>query len=180
MVGLRVGVNPCDLLQTNFTGKCLYIDTEGTFRPERLLAVAERFSFLAFFEAFIDMISLRRFSAFISLSHLRFGLQGNDVLDNVAYARAYNSDHQLTLLTQVSYAFWNSLVLLSCVSCSRVFLQIHDPGSGDDVRVSVCSGRGGQRHSSLQVVTSTLALSLARNARFSLTPHGLIFCSSAT
>ena len=40
-------------------GKCLYIDTEGTFRPERLLAVAER-----------------------------FGLQGNDVLDNVAYARA--------------------------------------------------------------------------------------------
>ena len=31
----------------------------------------------------------------------RFGLQGNDVLDNVAYARAYNSDHQQTLLTQV-------------------------------------------------------------------------------
>ena len=24
-------------------GKCLYIDTEGTFRPERLLAVAERY-----------------------------------------------------------------------------------------------------------------------------------------
>jgi len=23
-------------------GKCLYIDTEGTFRPERLVAVAER------------------------------------------------------------------------------------------------------------------------------------------
>ena len=23
-------------------GKCLYVDTEGTFRPERLLAVAER------------------------------------------------------------------------------------------------------------------------------------------
>ena len=42
-------------------------------RPERLLAVAER-----------------------------FGLQGNDVLDNVAYARAYNSDHQMTLLTQVA------------------------------------------------------------------------------
>ena len=41
-------------------------------RPERLLAVAER-----------------------------FGLQGNAVLDNVAYARAYNSDHQMTLLTQV-------------------------------------------------------------------------------
>jgi len=54
-------------------GKCLYIDTEGTFRPERLLATAER-----------------------------FGLVGSDVLDNVSYARAYNSDHQLTLLTQAA------------------------------------------------------------------------------
>merc|ERR1711990_1147526 len=36
-------------------GKCMYIDTEGTFRPERLLAVAER-----------------------------YGLNGEDVLDNVA------------------------------------------------------------------------------------------------
>ena len=26
-------------------GKCLYVDTEGTFRPERLLAVAERYHF---------------------------------------------------------------------------------------------------------------------------------------
>ena len=30
---------------TDYTGKCLYIDTEGTFRPERLLAVAERYFF---------------------------------------------------------------------------------------------------------------------------------------
>jgi hypothetical protein len=45
---------------------------DGMPRPERLLAVAER-----------------------------YGLNGNDVLDNVAYARAYNSDHQLALLTQV-------------------------------------------------------------------------------
>lgn len=54
-------------------GKCLYIDTEGTFRPERLLAVAER-----------------------------FGLSGSDVLDNVACARAYNTDHQSQLLIQAS------------------------------------------------------------------------------
>ncbi|KAF7339516.1 DNA repair protein RAD51-like protein [Mycena sanguinolenta] len=54
-------------------GKCLYIDTEGTFRPVRLLAVAER-----------------------------FGLNGEEVLDNVAYARAYNADHQNTLLTAAS------------------------------------------------------------------------------
>jgi hypothetical protein len=53
-------------------GKALYIDTEGTFRPERLVQVAER-----------------------------YGLDGEDVLSNVAYARAYNSEHQMTLLRQV-------------------------------------------------------------------------------
>ncbi|KAI5479220.1 hypothetical protein MNV49_003914 [Pseudohyphozyma bogoriensis] len=52
-------------------GKCLYIDTEGTFRPVRLLAIAER-----------------------------YGMNGEDVLDNVAYARAYNADHQASLLVQ--------------------------------------------------------------------------------
>nr|XP_054758054.1 DNA repair protein RAD51 homolog 1-like [Lytechinus pictus] len=54
-------------------GKCLYIDTEGTFRPERLIAVADRYN-----------------------------LSGSDVLDNVAYARAHNSDHQSQLLLQAS------------------------------------------------------------------------------
>jgi DNA repair protein RAD51 len=37
-------------------GKAIYIDTEGSFRPERLLAIAER-----------------------------YGLSGQDVLDNIAY-----------------------------------------------------------------------------------------------
>lgn len=50
-------------------GKCLYIDTEGTFRPNRLVSIAER-----------------------------YGLNANDCLDNVAYARAYNAEHQLQLL----------------------------------------------------------------------------------
>jgi len=50
-------------------GKCMYIDTEGTFRSERLLAVSER-----------------------------YGMMPEDVLDNIAVARAYNSDHQMDLL----------------------------------------------------------------------------------
>ena len=54
-------------------GKCLYIDTEGTFRPVRLLAVAER-----------------------------YGLTGEEVLDNIAYARAYNADHQKQLLVNAA------------------------------------------------------------------------------
>jgi len=44
-------------------GKALYIDTEGTFRPERLHSIAER-----------------------------FGLDPQEVLENVAYARAHNCD----------------------------------------------------------------------------------------
>ena len=50
----------------------------------------------------------------------RFGLQGNDVLDNVAYARAYNSDHQLTLLTQVSWILWCFSVLLLCIALLHI------------------------------------------------------------
>mmetsp|Transcript_18887 Transcript_18887/g.37922 ORF Transcript_18887/g.37922 Transcript_18887/m.37922 type:complete len:206 (+) Transcript_18887:135-752(+) len=47
-------------------GKAMYIDTEGTFRPERLQAIAERFN--------MDPIA---------------------TLENVAYARAHNSEHQM-------------------------------------------------------------------------------------
>jgi meiotic recombination protein DMC1 len=43
-------------------GKAVYIDTEGTFRPERIQVIAER-----------------------------FGLDPEDVLNNITYARAYNS-----------------------------------------------------------------------------------------
>ena len=41
----------------------MYIDTEGTFRPERLASISER-----------------------------FGLDPVEVLENVAYARAHNCD----------------------------------------------------------------------------------------
>lgn len=74
-------------------GKCLYVDTEGTFRPERLLAVAERFS-----------------------------LNGADVLDNVAYARAYNTDHQTQLLVQASAMMAESrYALLICDSATALY-----------------------------------------------------------
>ncbi|KAI7850891.1 DNA repair protein RAD51 [Circinella umbellata] len=50
-------------------GKCLFIDTESTFRPNRILSIAQRYS-----------------------------LNGESTLDNIAYARAYNTDHQTALL----------------------------------------------------------------------------------
>lgn len=64
-------------------GRCLYIDTESTFRPERLLASAERYK-----------------------------LNGNEVLDNVAYARAYNTDHQTQLLIQAAAMMTESRYVL--------------------------------------------------------------------
>ena len=39
---------------------------------------------------------------FMNYNVCRFGLSGADVLDNVAYARAYNTDHQGQLLLQAS------------------------------------------------------------------------------
>jgi hypothetical protein len=79
-------------------GKCLYIDTEGTFRPVRMLAVAER-----------------------------YGLNGEEVLDNIAYARAYNADHQLQLLVQASAMMAESrLVQVEIVTDFRFSLLIVD------------------------------------------------------
>ena len=47
----------------------MYIDTEGTFRPERIIQIAERFN-----------------------------MDSAKVLDNIAYARAFNTDQQTKLL----------------------------------------------------------------------------------
>lgn len=75
-------------------GKCLYIDTEGTFRPVRLLAIAER-----------------------------YGMNGEEVLDNVAYARAYNADHQTSLLIQAGAMMAES----RCASILPTPLDTHLP-----------------------------------------------------
>jgi len=52
-------------------GKAIYIDCEGTFRPERIIAMARA-----------------------------IGLNPEVVLKNIIYARAYNSDHQMLLAEQ--------------------------------------------------------------------------------
>ncbi|CAH1155443.1 unnamed protein product [Phaedon cochleariae] len=57
-------------------GKVMFIDTEHTFRPERLRPIAERYN-----------------------------LDQNAVLENILYARAYNSEHQFELLNSVAAKF---------------------------------------------------------------------------
>ena len=83
-------------------GKCLYIDTEGTFRPERLVACAQR-----------------------------FGLNSDEVLDNVAYARAYNSDHQSALLTQASAMMSESRYALLIVDSATSLYRTDFSGRGE-------------------------------------------------
>ena len=53
--------------------KALFIDTEGTFRPERIAQIAESFD-----------------------------LDPTEVLNNIIYARAYNSDHQMLLADEAA------------------------------------------------------------------------------
>lgn len=51
-------------------GKVAYIDTEGTFRPEKICPIAER-----------------------------FGLDPTEVLENIAWAKALSTEHMQTLIT---------------------------------------------------------------------------------
>jgi DNA repair protein RAD51 len=83
-------------------GKCLYIDTEGTFRPERLLPIAERFH-----------------------------LNSDEVLDNVAYARAYNTDHQSALLIQASAMMSESRYALLVVDSAMSLYRTDFSGRGE-------------------------------------------------
>ncbi|KAJ1993051.1 Meiotic recombination protein dmc1 [Dimargaris cristalligena] len=77
-------------------GKAAFIDTEGTFRPDRIRAIAERYE-----------------------------LDPELVLDNLIYARAFNSEHQMDLITMVSAKFaeekgvYKLLVVDSIISLFR-------------------------------------------------------------
>lgn len=73
-VGLTLAVNvqlPPEKGGTS--GKCVFIDTEGTFRPSRIKQIAES-----------------------------MGANPDKVLKNIFVARAFNSDHQMLLLDKVS------------------------------------------------------------------------------
>ena len=54
-------------------GRTMFIDTESTFRPERIVEIADR-----------------------------FGLDPHETLENIAYARCTNSDTQLKLVQQAA------------------------------------------------------------------------------
>ncbi|TVU50197.1 hypothetical protein EJB05_01559, partial [Eragrostis curvula] len=83
-------------------GKALYIDAEGTFRPQRLLQIADR-----------------------------FGLNGADVLENVAYARAYNTDHQSRLLLEAASMMVETRFALMIVDSATALYRTDFSGRGE-------------------------------------------------
>ncbi|XP_044744997.1 DNA repair protein RAD51 homolog 1 [Coccinella septempunctata] len=83
-------------------GKCLFIDTEGTFRPERLPAIAERYK-----------------------------LNPQEVLDNISYARCYNTDHQTQLLIQAAAMMVESRYALLVVDNAMALYRTDYSGRGE-------------------------------------------------
>lgn len=83
-------------------GRAMYVDTEGTFRPERLVAIAKK-----------------------------YGLNPDDVLENVAYARAYNSDHQLKLLVQASAMMAESRYSIIIIDSATALYRTDYSGRGE-------------------------------------------------
>lgn len=83
-------------------GRAIYIDTEGTFRPERLKQIAER-----------------------------FGMNVNDVLDNVTYAQAHNTDHQRQLLVQAAAMFAENKYALLIVDSATALYRSDFSGRGE-------------------------------------------------
>ena len=80
-------------------GKALFIDTEGTFRPERIVNIAQN-----------------------------FGLDPNQVLDNIIYAKAYNSDHQILLAEEADHIVPENNVRLLIVDSVITHFRSEYPG----------------------------------------------------
>ena len=78
--------------ENGFTGgKVIYIDTENTFRPDRLRPIADRY--IVYYITHYILYD-------------RYNLDQDAVLDNVLYSRAYTSEQQTELLDFVCAKFY--------------------------------------------------------------------------
>jgi DNA repair protein RAD51 len=83
-------------------GMAMYIDTEGTFRPERLVKIAER-----------------------------YGLDTEQVLANVAFARAHSTDQQNKLLVQAAALMCENRFALLVVDSATALYRTDYSGRGE-------------------------------------------------
>ncbi|KAG9304939.1 hypothetical protein G9A89_003107 [Geosiphon pyriformis] len=83
-------------------GKAIYIDTESTFRPSRLKEIAGRYE-----------------------------LEPEEVLENVAIARAYNVEHQMQLLVQAAGLMMSARFALLVVDSATALYRTDFNGRGE-------------------------------------------------
>ena len=83
-------------------GKAIYIDTEGSFRPQRLQEIATRFN-----------------------------MDPEVTLENVAYARAHNSEHQLELLKTAAAIMSQDRYALLVVDSATALYRTDYVGRGE-------------------------------------------------
>lgn len=83
-------------------GRVIYVDTEGTFRPQKLVAIAERFQ-----------------------------MNPEEVLDNVICARAHNSDQQMELLADAAALMCESRYALLVVDSATALYRTDYNGRGE-------------------------------------------------
>ncbi|KAJ7528029.1 hypothetical protein O6H91_16G080400 [Diphasiastrum complanatum] len=83
-------------------GKVAYIDTEGTFRPDRIVPIAER-----------------------------YGMDPNAVLDNIVYARAYTHEHQFNLLLGLAAKMTEEPFRLLIVDSITALFRVDFTGRGE-------------------------------------------------
>ncbi|ETO07493.1 DNA repair protein [Reticulomyxa filosa] len=83
-------------------GCAMYIDTEGTFRPERIVQICEG-----------------------------IGLDSSDTLNNITFARAYNSDHQMKLLSEATRLMSESRYALVVVDSATALFRSEYIGRGE-------------------------------------------------
>jgi len=81
------------------SGKALYVDTENTFRPERIMQIA-------------------RYK----------GLDPNEALKNILYARAFTSDHQIMIIDEARKLIENENIKLVVVDSLVSHFRAEYPG----------------------------------------------------
>lgn len=83
-------------------GRTMFIDTEGTFRPERIVEISDRFA-----------------------------LQPEETLENIAFARATNTDMQLKLVQQAAAIMMETKFSLVVVDSSTALYRSDYVGRGE-------------------------------------------------
>lgn len=83
-------------------GRVAFIDTENTFRPERVVSICNRFD-----------------------------LNSDDVLDNILVARAYTSEHQCELLDHVAARMAADRFALLIVDSATALFRVDFTGRGE-------------------------------------------------